>query len=90
MPKHDQIVLQNNITKVINECLSYKRLSYFVIVFPHQNLMFSNTDHFVEEDGTLKITSVNESDAGVYTCEALNTGGAVTASATIRVIGTSL
>ena len=52
--------------------------------------MFSNTDHFVEEDGTLKITSVNKSDAGVYTCEALNTGGAVTASATIRVIGTSL
>ncbi|WAR04203.1 ROBO2-like protein [Mya arenaria] len=53
------------------------------------NLMFSNVDsghHFVAEDGTLKISLVNDSDAGVYICEALNTGGAVTASAKITVI----
>jgi len=89
MLQHGPTVLQNSITKVIKACCHIKVCHILFYLF-HQNLMFSNTDHFVEEDGTLKITSVNKSDAGVYTCEALNTGGAVTASATIRVIGTSL
>ncbi|XP_052243255.1 roundabout homolog 1-like isoform X2 [Dreissena polymorpha] len=54
-----------------------------------KNLMFSRMgsgNHMVAEDGTLRIFTVNDSDSGVYTCEALNKKGSVTASASVRVI----
>ncbi|XP_053372877.1 roundabout homolog 1-like [Mercenaria mercenaria] len=53
-----------------------------------ENLMFPNRDsgHYsVAEDGTLRIEAVNDSDAGVYVCEALNTRGAAYASAKVEV-----
>ncbi|XP_060573508.1 roundabout homolog 1-like isoform X3 [Ruditapes philippinarum] len=53
-----------------------------------ENLMFPNRDsgHYsVAEDGTLRIEAVNETDAGVYICEALNIRGAAYASAKVEV-----
>ena len=53
--------------------------------------MFPNRDSggriSVAEDGTFRIAAVNESDAGTYICEALNTKGQVSAKAKIRVVG---
>ena len=55
--------------------------------------MFPNRDsgHYsVAEDGTLRIESVNETDAGVYICEALNIRGAAYASAKVEVKGQTI
>ncbi|XP_053377334.1 fibulin-1-like isoform X2 [Mercenaria mercenaria] len=53
-----------------------------------ENLMFPNEDYghyVVAEDGTLHIEAANDSDAGVYICEALNTRGTAYASAKLDV-----
>ena len=53
--------------------------------------MFPNRDSggriSVAEDGTFRIEAVNMTDAGIYTCEALNTKGQVSANAKIKVVG---
>lgn len=61
--------------------------------YSFQTLMFANRDsgHYsVAEDGTLRIEAVNDSDAGIYVCEALNTRGAAYASAKVDVKGRCL
>lgn len=53
-------------------------------------MVYSNVGsgrYILTKDNTLRINGVTEDDAGLYSCEIMNTRGVSSASATVQVVG---